>query len=325
VLATCIAVVAIWFSHPTPFMFGGIMLALLPGVWRQLRGRGVIVWLTCNTAFALSLLALYLVSIRDQQAPALYQYWARDFVDWSRPWVFPVWLLRKAMGLCNYPFELGGPVLLPLTILGGVELWRSGRRALLAALTIPVLLLLLASAMHQYPFGGSRLGLFLAPAVFVLGAFGADEVRHLLHGRGQRWWVLVPGYLVGLAVATSIIYFTSDPARGNIKPLTNYVRSHVRPGDAIYTNKPSEFRCYWPDARVRNAAALEADVPSGRVWLVLSYTPGRKDKSFDPLADDLTEEAVQLDEFDVPGGSAMLFKGLPEPATRTIPTRGDGA
>ena len=72
-LAWCAAVaaVAVWFSHATAFVFGGISLALLPAMWRENRRSGGLTWLACNALFGVSFVALYLVSVRDQQVNAL--------------------------------------------------------------------------------------------------------------------------------------------------------------------------------------------------------------------------------------------------------------
>lgn len=296
--------VLLWFSYTTVFTFGGISLALLPAL--RVKRRGALHWILGNAAFAVSLLALYLIAIRDQQVGLLYDYWADRFLDLSRPLYAPVWFLRRAVSLFNYPFELGGPVLLPLSILGGIALWRAGRRELLIALTAPAVLVLLAACVRQYPFGGSRLTLFLAPSIFLLSVFGIVELRALL--RDHVAWLAPPVYLAVIGVITAGVYLFHPPARGNIAPVARYVQSHRQPGDLVYSNKTSELRCYWPDAPVRFAQHLTADKPTGRFWLVLSYTPTHGDDSLDPYKPYIDANAVRLDQMQVPGGSATLFQ-----------------
>ena len=320
--ASCAAVatVAIWLSHPTAFVFGGVSLALLPYVWRERRRAGAAAWFACNVAFGLSFAALYVVSVRNQQVNALYEYWAAGFVPFAEPWVIPIWLLRQLAGIANYAFDLGGPVLLPLGVVGGYAMWRTSprQRQMLAILLTPFGLVLVASAIRQYPFSGSRLTLFLTPNVFLLTGFGLAAMLDWARGRAERRWltVAVPAYLLGVAAWHAVVYLVRPPVYGNMPAAVRYVAQHDAPGDVVYANKISEFKCYWPGARVRDAAELASHVPDGRFWLVLSYRAGKSDGVVRPLLAEVKPEATQLDAFSVPGGSAMLFDGIDGPATR---------
>jgi hypothetical protein len=320
-LVTCaaIAAVAVWFSHATAFVFGGVSLALLPAMIRAQRGRGGLSWVAANALFGVSFLALYVASVRDQQVNALYEYWAAGFVDFARPWYIPIWLFRGLMGIANYAFDLGGPVLLPLACLGGYVLWaQRRRRQVLGALVMPVVLVLVASAIRQYPFNGSRLTLFLTPSVFLLGGVGVVALIEWARGHANRKWltVAVPGYLLAVAAWHAVVYLVRPPVYGNMPAAVRYVAAHDAPQDVIYANKISEFRCYWPDVPrelLHDAKELDTHVPDGRFWLVLSY---RKEKAVEEFVHDAAREAEQLDAFKVNGGAAMLFDGIDGPSTR---------
>jgi len=319
-LVTCaaIAAVAVWFSHATAFVFGGVSLALLPAMIRSQRGRGMVTWMAANALFGVSFLALYFASVRNQQVNALYEYWAAGFVDFSKPWIIPVWMFRGMMGIANYALDLGGPVLLPLAALGAYVLWVHGRRQVLGVLVMPAVLVLVASAIRQYPFNGSRLTLFLTPNVFLLAGVGVVALIEWTGGHPKWKWlaVAVPGYLLAVAAWWAIVYLVRPPIYGNMPAAVRYVAAHDAPQDVIYANKISEFRCYWPDAQqhqLRDAKELDTHVPDGRFWLVLSY---RKEKAIEEFVDDASRQAQQLDAFKVTGGAAMLFDGTNGPSSR---------
>ena len=320
-LVTCaaIAAVAVWFSHATAFLFGGVSLALLPAMLRTRGRHGAVAWLAANAVFGVSFLALYVASVRDQQVNALYEYWAAGFVDFARPWYIPIWLFRGLMGIANYALDLGGPVLLPLACVGGYVLWAHGRRQVLGILVMPAVLVLVASAIRQYPFNGSRLTLFLTPGLFLLAGVGVVALIAWARGHRERKWlaVAVPGYLLAVAAWHAVVYLVRPPVYGNMPAAARYVAAHDAPGDVIYANKISEFRCYRPDVPkelVHDARELDTHVPDGRFWLVLSYK--KEDAAVKHFVYDATREAQPLDTFKVTGGAAMLFDGIDGPATR---------
>lgn len=323
-LVSCaaIATLAIWFSHATAFLFGGASLALLPAVWREHANRparAAATWIACNAAFAVSFLALYLVSIRDQQVSVLYSYWAEGFVDFTRPWFIPVWFAHQLLDIVNYGLDLGGPVLLPLALIGGYVLYVTARRQALSILLFPVGLVLIAAALRQYPFGGSRLTLFLTPAAFLLAGVGAEAVAHWARNRAAWGWLPVglTAYLVGVAAFHGGTYLFRPPKRGNMAPAAHYIAAHDQPGDRIYANKVSEFRCYWPEAEVRDAEELNDSIPTGRFWLAVSAIPGKKDRRTEDLLRNVQAEAHELAAFTIPGSAALLFENNSSDAART--------
>jgi hypothetical protein len=325
VICATIAAVAVWFSHATAFVFGGISLALLPAICRA--RRGLVTWLAANALFGASFVALYVASVRDQQVNALYEYWAAGFVDFSRPWIIPIWLFRGLMGIANYALDLGGPVLLPLAAVGGYALWTHRRRQVLGVLVMPAVLVLVASAIRQYPFNGSRLTLFLTPSVFLLVGFGIIALFEWARGHARRKWlaVAVPGYLLAIAAWHAVVYLVRPPIYGNMPAAVRYVAAHDAPQDVFYANKISEFRCYWPDVppgQLHDAKELDTHVPDGRFWLVLSY---RKERAVEDFVHDAIREAEQLDAFKVTGGAAMLFDGIDGPSTRPAVREGEAA
>jgi hypothetical protein len=306
-LASLIAAPAVWFSYSTIFMFGGISLALLPAIARG-RGKAIGAWALCNGIVAASFLIVYALVIREQQVSLLYEYWGDEFVDFSRPMFIPVWFFREAASICNYPMDLAGPILFPIVILGAVVMYRRGQTERLLALILPAALVLLAAALHRYPFGGSRLTLFLAPSVFILAGAGLLAIATHPRANWRGLWMVIPAAFVVIAMYHAGIYLIAPPARGNMAPSVAFVKAHWSPGDPIYSNKVPEFRCYWPDAPVKNSDLLRDSTPLAPFWLALSYVEGKKQENLQRQLNRVVPRAEVRNTFTATGTTAIFFK-----------------
>jgi hypothetical protein len=164
--------VLIFLAYPGCFLCGGVLMALLPAVWRSRRpliwlGYGLLVLGVC-TAFALLLAG----PIRAQRCQTIVDCWQHTFPHWDQPWTVPVWTLLGLLEVFRYCFEPIGQVLLPLAAAGAVHLWRRGMPDVLAVLLVPILLPLLAAYLEAYPFGGYRVLVYMTPALALLIAEG---------------------------------------------------------------------------------------------------------------------------------------------------------
>jgi hypothetical protein len=303
--SSILACVLIWFSHPTAFVFGGIAMALLPAAARE-KQVSIARVLLAMFAPAVSFVALYFVSIRQQQSQMLFEYWQERFVDFSQPLLLPWWLLKAFVGVFNYPYDRGGAVLLPLGIIGAIHLWRTGKRELLGILVIPILLTLLAATAKRYPFGGTRLTVFLAPATLLLAGYGLailarDHARKL----GASWHVLI-ALLIGLNGAVATYHLFVPRYRGNMRPAVEYVRAHRQPGDYVYARRDEELLAYWPDPDERvHLGGWPKHFHGERFWVLLSFGPSRESESQLPRHAERFGEPI--DRFETRGGAALLF------------------
>ena len=300
------AVVAVWFSHPAAFMFGGIALAL---GWSALREKSIHAArvFSAMSLPALSFLVLYFVSIRHQQSQMLFNYWGDKFVDYS--WKLPLWLVLSSVNLFDYVYDKGGALLLPLGVLGAVHLWRRGRRELLGMLILPILLTLLAAAVRRYPFGGSRLTLFLAPCLLLLVGAGLQMLRDMLAPRVGRWWVAVPVALLAINGSIAAYHLVVPRYRGNMRPVVEYIRQHRKPDEPVFALRHVEFRAYWPDTVDENIhiGNWPKRFPSrGRFWVALSVGQG-KDKLKKELRYDQRGLREPMEMKTWRGGAALLY------------------
>src|SRR5262245_12984549 len=191
-----VAPIAIFSSYPSAFIGGAVSLVLLPSMWRATWTQRIL-WIAFNAALCGSFVVHFAFVGKEGADPAeverirefLHNYWKDAFppdaiLDW------PLWLVKVLTGnMLAYPIGAhngGSTLTFLLAVVGGVAIWRSGARSLLALCMIPFGLNLVAAMLHKYPFGGSaRITLHLAPFICIMMAHG---IAHSLDWiRTQSW------------------------------------------------------------------------------------------------------------------------------------------
>ncbi|HXE53355.1 MAG TPA: glycosyltransferase family 39 protein [Tepidisphaeraceae bacterium] len=278
----------IWLSHPSIIIFAALAIILL---WASLR-RGRWAFLAAAVAclpVAISFGVLYLVSIRHLHDPFLFQFWSGGFPDWSRPIAFPLWLLQQTYELVNTPYLGLGALFIVLTAVATIAAYRRKQPELLVAGLGPLALTAIAACAHQYPYNGSRLTLFLFPGLFLMVASGAAALRNGLPRPWCRFWWVATLPVLGMGLAQGGYHAIHPHYLSHIRPVVQYVRERLQPGEAIYLlGEPgpprgpllapgfhNEFLAYWPDPPAVVHTHLESvqDIHERRFWIVLAYRP----------------------------------------------------
>ncbi|HEY8746557.1 MAG TPA: hypothetical protein VIM11_01185 [Tepidisphaeraceae bacterium] len=283
-----VASITVWLSHPTAILYGAFALVLL---WqcRSSGTRAFALALLCGCWVGVSFLTLYFLSIQHLQSRFLYNFWRNDFPDWSRPLNVPGWLARETYALIDDPYRSLGIISVPLTCCGIAWLWMSRQRDLLAALLLPIGLTALAACLHQYPYNGSRLTLFLCPGLFLLIGFGLNGLRGWLPMPLRVVWWAPAAIVVSVGAVAGIGRAIHPHYQSHVRPVVEYVREHFSPGDELYLlgelgpkddplNSPGrhlELLAYWPDppAEVHTSIQSIEEIHAHRFWVVLAYRP----------------------------------------------------
>lgn len=265
-----LAPVVIWLSFPGCFLYGGLLVALLPRIWRRRQVGHWCAYGVLVVVVAVAFLALVFGPIRAQRCPEMTSCWIRLFVPWDEPWRIPAWLVFSTLEVGRYGFDPLGQCLMPLAFLGGLYWWRRWRRELVAALVIPIVLALVASGLHAYPFGGARVMVYAAPALALLIAAGVPVAWEWLRVR-PRWR---PGLAILIAlllapVAESAYRVVQPWPRPECDRAAAYVLAQRQPGDAVAANHweyEYYFRCLGADFQPvdQQRDSLE------RLWVVLT-------------------------------------------------------
>ena len=192
------------FSLPNLFVVGPLLALDLT---ESIRSRRQLLVRVAGEALAGSLaLAHYVVFIRPQSAVASTAFWVQDYAPhgvgaFARFTVdgvasfFPGMVTGVAGVTDATPaYALPGAahyllaVVLAVLLLAGIAaaVRDAAGRALVVAVAGALLLELIASAVHRWPFGMQRVSIFLLPLLYILMAIGAVQLARLAAGRA--WW-----------------------------------------------------------------------------------------------------------------------------------------
>jgi hypothetical protein len=269
----------LWLSYPAAFLFGGVLVALLPGVWRA---RSVAAWLAYALLALLvggSFLALVLGPAAAQRDTAILGCWTNCFPDWGRPWSVPGWAALSTLEVGRYCCKPLGQALVPLALLGGVLLWRGRRGDLVALLGLPVGLALVAAGLHRYPYGGVRVMVFAAPALALLTAAGAAPALAALRNRWRPAALGLVGLLLlpAFSAAARLVrpWDVADNAAASA-----LVHASLAPGDGVAGNDWTHLY-YFRDLGDAFRWPEDASYPGpvgGRLWVVFSAETDAADR-----------------------------------------------
>jgi 4-amino-4-deoxy-L-arabinose transferase-like glycosyltransferase len=310
------AAVAVWFSHPVILVFGGLAIVLALQARRDVL-RKPLTAVLYSLPLLVSFVTLYLISIRHQSADRYLQdFWAEGYVDWSRPARVPLWLLGRSWGTATYvlaPAEFMGALLLPLVLIAAIDWWKSEKMWLVGLCLAPLVMNLVAAAVHKYPFSGARVNLYLVPGLVLLAGGGIAALFQWLSARPHLPPPVRRGVPAILGVAIAALPLTNDLRRlvhprnkGNMAPVAAYLRANRRPGQPIYAVRHGlELEWYWPDAPPPVIFETPSVSPPS-YWMVFSCSPEEQRaetrgriQAAAPLAHPTGKK------FEVPGGAAI--------------------
>jgi hypothetical protein len=265
---TILAPVVILLAFPGCFLYGGVLVALLPRVWRLCRAK---IWLAYG-ALALTVIASFLLllagPIHAQRCEAMERCWLDCFPPYDNPARVPLWVVVSSLEILHYCTEPAGHVLGPLLPVGILCLWRRSR-SVTVLLLVPIALALLASLGRAYPYGGTRVLAYAAPAVFLLLAEGIGVSLNWLRSHHQfAAAALCPILMLplGLVAGHAVI----PAGRADCAGASRYVQAHFRPGERI-TSNAWECLYYFRHAGVGFVPMTDlSSLAETRLWLIFS-------------------------------------------------------
>lgn len=265
---------AVWVSHPVIFLFAGVSLALLVAGWKERGFRAK--WLVWNGVVGVSFSILYMFSIRVQRDDFLSRFWTENggFPGSYAPGAVLKWFFEAVADASGYMLQPLGLLLFLPVLIGVVSLIRQRAWVLLGALVLPGVLTLLAALLRLYPYQGTRLILFLAPAGLLLAANGAQTLH--THWRGPwRWgaWVLVVGAL-GAATGRCVDRLIDPRFETNLKQAIAHLDAH-RSDEPVFVYELDDLavlRLYRPALPVTLTWVRKGEAPpaASAYWLVFS-------------------------------------------------------
>ncbi|MDP9172499.1 MAG: glycosyltransferase family 39 protein [Planctomycetota bacterium] len=246
-LAAAVGVIGILFSHPAFLVCAGTGLAALWQLWLDEKHRknnsllnspSIHRLLIIGTVWVATFLLDYLIFLRGaisgESHPHLVEYWAaRDafmplWPRWMAPWIFKrFWAICSEPGAMWMPNPDAGAIALFLGI--AVIIARRQRRLLLVL--SPLAIVVLASAVKQYPFA-DRLALFAVPLLIIAMAAGVESL--LEGGPGLVAGILIGAIVLYPSATRALDYWLAPPGREESLGAYRWIASHWQAGDVLY-------------------------------------------------------------------------------------------
>ncbi len=287
---------AVWFSHPAVFVLAGVGAAIGLEAVRTGERRVVLSRVALGAAWAASFAVCWLGFTRKLgMNPYLLDYWAGQFAPLppTRPGDF-AWIAHHCLELFDKPggfasSDFGAGGLAAFCWCLGVAALRKEERPLLIALTLPLVLVFLASGLKKYPFAG-RLMLFAVPLLLVLVARGAAVLTERVRGLS----VALPPLVVGLLLLPGVAecwWHVKEPLHAEeAREVVRRLEAVHAPGEPVYVyyGAVPAFAYYaWPGPVPREDVTLGVENRGGdarrfrdelrplltesRVWVVLAH------------------------------------------------------
>ena len=196
--------------------------------------------------------------------------WLGHFPPTDSPLSVPVWTVTSSFEVMRYCFLPVGQIVGLFAIVGAVSLVRRQRSALVIVLLSPMGLALIASFLGKYPYGGSRLEVFLAPAFALLAGEGFRRLWPIVVKRNRlvAWLMLL--LLVGPPIGLTLYRVVEPWPRADCRAAAKIALQQQQPSDMILVNH-WEYEYYLRnenDWRMWLGGFEPSDLQSGRVIVI---------------------------------------------------------
>ena len=299
-----VAPIMLWMVFPACFLFGGVLVALLPKLRQSRRPIDWIAYVMLAITVGVGFLTLYFGPIRAQRCGPMDGCWGGLMADWSRPWHMPLWSLASTLEVVRYILQPVGQLLVGVLAFGAVAMWRSGQRDLVLVFLTPILLVFFAACIRAYPYGCSRIIVFNASGIVLLIAAGIEPTRQWLANRTRYANVLMI-ILLMIPVAQGIGRTIQPWDREETDIASEYVVEHIRPGEQI-AFRSWEYEYYFRQLPVAPFYCIGDRMPDGpRVWVVVSSS---RRETCDALIDEIASGWKVLHRRDFRASTAVLLE-----------------
>lgn len=313
---------ALCFSHAAAFVIPGLSLVLLLQGIGSRRRNILPKWLVSSAIVGFVFILIFYFVIRHQIQDWLVAYWKGFYPDTTSGKNLLFWLVRSHFTILKSFFQPNDWLALLLIPVAMDYFIRTNRRRFLLYLLFPLFLALVASFLHRYPYGVTRLMLFATPMLFVAMGQGLFRVLVTLY---QKKYLVALVVMVILFIWPTISHIYTDFAKPvrkeEMRPVIQYLEKNLEPGDRIYVyyGAREAFRYYYHGSYknvmwgklhrgdINKYASeidkiLERDI---RVWFVFSHYWGLERKF---CLKYLSKRGSLLTEQTAEGASVYLYR-----------------
>ena len=150
------------------------------------------------------------------------------------------WFIEIFFDIFNYPAGIALTGIAALAFIIGCVSMYSRKKNSFFLIISPIILTLLAGALHQYPFR-DRFILFLLPAILLLVAEGAEHIRSSTREGSRIIGILFIVFLFFQPLATATSRIKQPLHHENIRPALQYVKDNWQKGDILYVHYYAQY------------------------------------------------------------------------------------
>ncbi len=279
-----------WFSFSALFILFGIGVVVMMRCIRSQNWKGLALFSGILIAWAFSFWLQYHFLQTQSQDLYLLNFWNQYFMPFPPfgpgDWKFFSDVLPRVFKTPLWTLGARGSVVFFLS--GCILIWKQSR-LLLALILLPLILNLLVSGFHKYPFG-ERLLLYGVVNLYIPIAVFLEWLWHRKWRFVQFPYVALILIVLNLAKPTVLaVKCLAAPIRiEEMKPVAAYVADHYQPGDTLWVHNhavhtfsyygkrfgisPSSIRVSQAlTPQTLNKIGEDLDALKGRVWLVFGH------------------------------------------------------
>lgn len=248
-LLALVGAVAVWISLAAVFVVAGMFIAAM-FVNRQTSSRSALVRIIIAGVLpGVSFLLHFLLFLRDSMgSDAMQNYWAADFLPLPPRSLKQIeWFIITPLQYFTDPGGYRAIGLAFIVAIAGLALWWRKQRTALLLITMPILLLLIASGLKKYPIPTSpdpgehwygRLILFTLPIALFAMAAGIDRLQQIATRSARAAALLILALLLVHPMIQVTRNLRSSASTGDVRTILTHLSKHQQPGDLVYPNWP---------------------------------------------------------------------------------------
>ena len=245
VISSLTGAILIWLSHPAIFILVAIALGVcLEDIFNK-SWNHLFICLAVFSIWAISFGYCYSISLSKlARNDCLISYWSNYYFGLP---LFSEHNIKIFLSNLFYVFDdqsriklgkLKSLFSIPF-IIGAGSIWVKDKNKLFI-LIFPIILLIITSFLHKYPFA-FRLILFISPVIILVTAQGVGDICGYLKKRHAIWGILFISLFFLFFAARDASYIFSPTSRQDMRSVLNFMKAHYQQGENIYLYNFSRY------------------------------------------------------------------------------------
>lgn len=230
-----LSVISIGFDHSILFIIATVFIVLFISLNRKQYWKKLFVF---STIVSVSFVLFYFFHFRHQISKSMeyaQSFWLDYYPDTSSLPALIQWLSHSTLKMLDFFSFPYFPVSLVIIIIGLSLFYRHSQKRFALYILLPIMLVLAASFIRRYPYGGSRLMLFVAPLLYLSFGKGLDFIISRLARSKLHFPLLLIVVFLVVSPLSNFVKMAAHPLKfEEVRPLLDMVEKEIKPLDRIY-------------------------------------------------------------------------------------------